>query len=154
MAVPQVVIVGRPNVGKSSIFNWLVGKRIAIVDAVSGVTRDRVTQLLEIGYRFVELVDTGGMGIVDSDELTEHIEEQIQVAVDSADVILFVVDTREGPVPLDQEVAKRLRYVTVPVLCLANKTDHENLRPQSDEFYRYGRKIIAVSAQQNLGKEE
>ncbi|MEE8451734.1 MAG: GTPase, partial [Thermoguttaceae bacterium] len=67
MGVPQVVIVGRPNVGKSSVFNWLAGRRLAIVDPTAGVTRDRVTQLVEIEDRFVELVDTGGMGIVDND---------------------------------------------------------------------------------------
>jgi len=154
MGVPQVVIVGRPNVGKSSVFNWLAGRRIAIVDPTSGVTRDRVTHLVEVYGRFVELVDTGGMGIEDSDNLTEHIERQIQLAVDSADVILLVVDTREGLTPLDEEVARRLRYVTAPVLCLANKTDHERLDPQADEFYRLGRKVLRVSAKQNLGKEE
>jgi len=154
MGVPQVVIVGRPNVGKSSIFNWLAGRRIAIVDPAAGVTRDRVTQLIHIDDRYAELVDTGGMGIQDSDELAEHIEEQIRIAVDQADVILFVVDTREGLLPLDQEVARRLRYVRAPVLLLANKTDHEGLAPQADEFYRLGRKMLRVSTRQNLGKED
>jgi len=152
MGVPQVVIVGRPNVGKSSIFNWLSGRRIAIVDPTSGVTRDRVTQLVDVEGRFVELVDTGGMGIEDIDDLTEHIERQIEMAIDAADVILFVVDTRDGPVPLDQEVAKRLRYVTVPVVCVANKTDREGLDPQADEFYRLGRKVLRLSVRQKLGK--
>ncbi len=154
MGVPQVVIVGRPNVGKSSIFNWLAGRRIAIVDPTSGVTRDRVTYLVEFGGRFMELVDTGGMGGTDADNLTAHIEEQIQTAIDSADVILFVVDTREGLMPLDQEVAKRLRYVEVPTICVANKTDTPQLKSQSDEFYRLGRKVIPVSAQQLLGKDD
>jgi len=154
MGVPQVVIVGRPNVGKSSVFNWLAGKRLAIVDAVSGVTRDRVTQLIDIGDRFVELVDTGGMGIEDTDNLTEHIEEQIQLAVDSAAVIVFVVDTRDGVTPLDQEVSKRLRYVDVPIVCVANKTDTDALQSQAEEFYRFGRKVIPASAQQNRGKEQ
>jgi len=154
MGVPQVVIVGRPNVGKSSVFNWLAGRRLAIVDPTAGVTRDRVTQLIEIEDRFVELVDTGGMGIVDNDNLEEHIEKQIQMAVDSADLILFVVDTRDGPLPLDQEVAKRLRYLTVPVICLANKTDHDGLNPQADEFYRLGRKVLRVSAKQKIGRTE
>ena len=94
MGVPQVVIVGRPNVGKSSVFNWLAGKRIAIVDPTAGVTRDRVTYLLSFDDRFVEIVDTGGMGGQDADNLTQHIEEQIELAIDSASVILFVVDTR------------------------------------------------------------
>ncbi len=152
MGVPQVVIVGRPNVGKSSLFNWLAGRRLAIVDPTSGVTRDRVTHLLELNGRFVELVDTGGMGVEDSDNLTEHIEEQIQLAIDSAAVILFVVDTRAGLVPLDQEVARRLRYVDVPVICVANKTDHENLDAQADEFYKLGRKVLHCSVLQNRGK--
>ncbi len=99
MGVPQVAIVGRPNVGKSSLFNWLAGKRLAIVDPTAGVTRDRVTHLVQLSERFVELVDTGGIGIKDVDDLTEEIEEQIQAAIDSAAVILFVVDTREGITP-------------------------------------------------------
>ncbi|MBN1912509.1 MAG: ribosome biogenesis GTPase Der [Pirellulales bacterium] len=154
MGAPQVVIVGRPNVGKSSLFNWLAGKRLAIVDPTAGVTRDRMTYLIELGDRFAELVDTGGMGVEDVDNLTAHIEEQIQQAIDSAGVILFVVDAQEGITPLDEEVARRLRYVTVPVLCVANKTDHDGLRPQADEFYRFGRKIFAVSTKQNRGKSE
>ena len=154
MGVPQVVIVGRPNVGKSSLFNWLVGRRIAIVDRTSGVTRDRVTHLLEIEGRFVELVDTGGMGTDDSDQLTEHIEHQIEQAIDSAAVILFVVDAQQGPLPLDDEVARRLRYVKVPVLLAANKADTAALADQTSEFYRFGRKVLAVSTKANRGRDE
>src|ERR1043165_7278277 len=104
MGLAQVVIVGRPNVGKSSIFNWLAGRRLAIVDDQPGVTRDRVTFLMEQDDRYFELVDTGGMGGKDADDLTEHLEQRINLAIESADVILFVVDAREGIVPLDQEV--------------------------------------------------
>jgi GTP-binding protein len=154
MGVPQIAIVGRPNVGKSSLFNWLAGRRLAIVDPTAGVTRDRVSHLIEIGDRFVELVDTGGMGIEDSDNLTDQVEEQIRSAIDSASLLLFVVDTREGPLPLDQEVAKRLRYVDVPVILVANKTDHENMETQADEFYKFGRKVIRVSAKENRNKDE
>jgi GTPase len=154
MGVSQVVIVGRPNVGKSSLFNWLAGKRLAIVDPTAGVTRDRVTHLIELDGRFAELVDTGGMGIQDADNLTDQVEDQIQVAVDSAQVVLFVVDCRDGPVPLDQEVARRLRYVTAPVLLVVNKVDAPSLEAQASEFYRFGRKIIQVSAKENRGKEE
>ena len=154
MGVPQVVIVGRPNVGKSSLFNWLVGKRIAIVDPTAGVTRDRVTYLLPLGERFVELVDTGGIGVVDADNLSEHIENQIQTAIDSANIVLFVVDTRAGLTPLDQEVAKRLRYLDVPVLCVANKTDSPTLDSQADEFYKMGARVIRASTLQNRGKAE
>ena len=82
MAVPQVVIVGRPNVGKSSLFNWLAGLRLAIVEDRPGVTRDRVDYLMAYEDRYFELVDTGGMGIEDEDNLTKHIEEQIDAAID------------------------------------------------------------------------
>jgi len=154
MGVPQVAIVGRPNVGKSSIFNWLAGRRIAIVDPTAGVTRDRMTLLLEVRDRFIEMVDTGGMGVKDVDDLTDHIESQIETAINSADLILFVVDTLDGPVPLDMEVSKKLRYVTKPVICVANKTDNEKVSPQADEFYKLGRKVLPVSVKQNRGKAD
>lgn len=153
MSVPQVVIVGRPNVGKSSLFNWLAQRRLAIVDNVAGVTRDRLTYLMEHRERYFELVDTGGIGITDSDNLTEHIEQQIEIAIDSADVIVFVVDTRDGLTPLDQEVSRRLRYVDVPILCVANKTDAPSMDNLSDEFYKLGRgKLIKVSVQENRNR--
>src|SRR5262245_35736432 len=110
MAIPQVAIVGRPNVGKSSLFNWLASRRIAIVDPTAGVTRDRLTALVRTGDRFFELVDTGGIGIQDRDNLTVEVERQIDKAIDEAQVILFVVDVRAGVTPLDEEVARRLRY--------------------------------------------
>ena len=155
MAVPVVAIVGRPNVGKSSLFNWLAGRRIAIVDPTAGVTRDRVTTLIKIGERFVELVDTGGMGIKDVDNLTAHIERQIDVAIDEAAVILFVVDAREGLMPLDEKVAARLRYVNKPILCVANKCDAPAIEPQAAEFYKLGRgKLVCVSTKEKRGKEE
>lgn len=153
MSVPQVVIVGRPNVGKSSLFNWLAQRRLAIVDNVAGVTRDRLTYLMDHRERYFELCDTGGIGITDADNLTEHIEQQIELAIDSADLILFVVDTRDGLTPLDQEVSRRLRYVDVPILCVANKTDAPSMEPQSDEFYKLGRgKLIKVSVQENRNR--
>jgi GTP-binding protein len=155
MSVPQVVIVGRPNVGKSSLLNWLAGKRISIVDDKPGVTRDRVTHLCEEGGRFFEIVDTGGIGIEDDDNLTKEVEEQIESAIESADVVLFVVDTRLGILPLDSEVAKRLRYVDKPIICVANKADNEKLDPQADEFYKLGRgKLLRVSTLQNRNKDE
>ncbi len=139
MGVPNVVIVGRPNVGKSSIFNWLAGRRLAIVDNVEGVTRDRMSHLVCVDDRFFELVDTGGMGIEDSDNLTAHIERQIETAIESAAVVLLVVDTQSGLVNMDREVAKRLRYIDTPIICVANKTDHGQLDCEADEFYKLGR---------------
>jgi GTPase len=152
MGVPQVVIVGRPNVGKSSIFNWLAAKRLAIVDDQPGVTRDRISHLM---YEHNRFIDTGGIGFEDTDNLTEEVESQIQTAIDAADVILFVVDTRSGVVPLDQEVAKRLRYVDKPILCVANKTDDPTFDTQADEFYKLGRgKLVRVSVTQNRNRQE
>jgi GTP-binding protein len=153
MSVPQVVIVGRPNVGKSSLLNWLAGVRIAIVDDKPGVTRDRVTHLMCHNDRFFELVDTGGMGIADMDNLTRHIEDQINLAIDSASVILFVVDSRDGMLPLDQDVARRMRLVKAPILLVANKTDDERIDSQADEFYRLGTgKPLRVSTKQNRNR--
>ena len=106
MSLPTVAIVGRPNVGKSSLLNCLAGRRIAIVDPAPGVTRDRISVPLQLGDGFVELVDTGGMGIEDVDDLTEHVEEQIAYGMKAAELILFIVDAREGVTPLDRHVAR------------------------------------------------
>ena len=154
MPLPVVAIVGRPNVGKSSLFNWLAGRRISIVDPTAGVTRDRVATTLEVDDRYFELVDTGGIGIVDHDNLTEDVERQIQHAIDSAAVILFVVDIREGVTPLDEMVAERLRGLNKPVIFVANKADDPKFLSYTGELYRlgYGDPIL-VSAEQKLGKE-
>lgn len=155
MAVPVVAIVGRPNVGKSSLFNCLAGKRIAIVDPTAGVTRDRVSTLLKTDDRFFELMDTGGMGIQDVDNLTAQVEQQIEIAIAQAEIILFVVDVRSGLAPLDEEVARRLRVVTKPVICVANKCDTPELEPQTADFFRLGYGgPVPVSAQQNRGQGE
>ncbi len=158
MALPKVVIVGRPNVGKSSIFNWLAGRRIAIVDGSSGVTRDRVTTLIQIGEtepRYAELVDTGGIGMVDRDDLTQDVDDQIETAINEADLILFVVDVRDGRMPLDEDVSARLRYVSKPIILVINKADTPEIEGKGADFYKLGRgKPVYVSTRENRNKKE
>jgi GTP-binding protein len=157
MSLPKVAIVGRPNVGKSSLFNWLIGQRVSIVDPTAGVTRDRVTFLLDLNSKneepqLIELIDTGGMGIVDENNLSEHIEEQIRLALDSADLILFVVSARDGVVPLDRDVTERLRKFNCPILLVANKADNEREERNAEEFQCFGWEVLPVSAQQKRGR--
>lgn len=273
MGVARVAIIGRPNVGKSSIFNWLVGERVSIVDSVAGVTRDRVSFLLDVGLdgvdekylvpeaadssvefsskteleagvdspknveifeekefndsaeaplnklgseltedendpnsflppvctrlgadenepvdfagelledsspsnatvlsdcgseaedevespprisaRYIELTDSGGIGVVDKDDLSEDVENQISAAIDAADLILFVVDARDGMTPLDQIVAERLRTLRIPILLVANKCDGETQDYDSSEFHCFGWGVVAVSAKQKRGR--
>lgn len=155
MALPQVSIVGRPNVGKSSIFNWLAGRRLAIVDNMAGVTRDRMTFMLEEGGRYFEIVDTGGIGINDVDELDEEIEHQIELGIQGADLLMFVVDARDGVTGLDQRVARRLRGIDKPVLLVANKCDGENWELEASEFFTLGfGSPILCSAKNHRRKQE
>lgn len=157
MSLPIVAIVGRPNVGKSSLLNCLIGRRIAIVDATPGVTRDRISAPLPLaegsdGPRYVELVDTGGVGVEDADQLTEHVEAQIGYAVAEAELILFLVDAREGVAPLDKEAARRLRRQDKPVLLVANKVDRGEPPSEMAELHALGfGEPLAVSAKHNRG---
>lgn len=155
MSLPQVSIVGRPNVGKSSIFNWLAGKRLAIVDDMAGVTRDRMTFLLEEDGRYFEIVDTGGIGINDVDELDEEIETQIEIGIQGADLLMFVVDAKDGLTSLDQRVVQRLRGLNKPVILVANKCDGENWEISANDFYAAGfGDPICVSAKNNRRKDD
>ncbi|MEM8679323.1 MAG: ribosome biogenesis GTPase Der [Planctomycetota bacterium] len=152
-SVPKIAIVGRPNVGKSSILNWLSGRRIAIVDDFAGVTRDRVSQLVEHEDQFLEFIDTGGIGITDRDDLAEDVEAQIRIGISEADLILFVVDSQTGLLPLDQEVAKRLRSVEKPVIFVANKADKPTRDSEADELLSLGfSPLLRVSTKANRNK--
>lgn len=154
MALPTVVILGRPNVGKSALLNMLARQRISIVDARAGVTRDRVSAVVEHRGRYLELVDTGGVGIVDDDHLEAHIENQIHQALGRANLALIVVDVRAGLTPLDQRVAELCRRLAVPTVLVANKVDAEQHRPEAAEFIRLGYgEPVCVSALHGSGRQ-
>lgn len=154
-----IAIVGRPNVGKSALFNRIVGRRIAIVHDQPGVTRDRVMAEAEWHGRPYTLVDTGGIGLLRgekaSDVITSAALEQVDMAIQSADVILFVVNVQEGIVPLDQEVTKKLRGTKKPVLVVVNKSDNHKATAGSGEFSALGfQQIFPVTAIHGAGINE
>jgi GTP-binding protein len=152
--IPKVAIVGRPNVGKSTLFNWLVEKRIAIEDPTAGVTRDRLVQRISLDGRTVDLVDTGGMGFDDPDGLTERIDAQIEAGLVEAAVVLLVVDVRTGLVAADHDVAARVRRSGAPVLLVANKADDARLDDHAHEFAALGfGPPLIVSARQHRNRE-
>lgn len=156
MGLPVVAIVGRPNVGKSSLLNSLTGKMISIVEPTPGVTRDRVSAPCAVGEdRYVELVDTGGMGIAGHGEVDRQVEEQIQLAVRDAALVLFVLDAREGVLPLDRHVAAELRRHNKPAILLANKVDDPTMIVDTSEMLKLGfGEPLLISAAHHLGRAE
>lgn len=133
-----VAIVGRPNVGKSTLFNYLVGKRISIVEDTPGVTRDRLYAEVEWTGRQFTLVDTGGIDTLTEDVLFKQMRLQAQVAIDEADLVVFLVDGRQGVTAADEEVARILRHTQKPVLLVVNKLDVPALFAHAAEFCRLG----------------
>ena len=153
MALTKVAIIGRPNVGKSSLLNALAGKRISIVEPTAGVTRDRVSTIIAREDRYFELIDTGGYGIVDRDDLGSHIEQQIQQAIESANLVIFMVDIRDGLVPLDEQIGRLLRKNELDVIGVANKADTAKMFPAAAEFSKLGfGEFLCVSVKNNLNK--
>jgi GTP-binding protein len=153
-----IAIVGRPNVGKSALFNRIVGRRIAIVHDQPGVTRDRISAEAEWHGRNFTLVDTGGIGLLRREKTDDAISkaalEQVELAIEAAQVILFVVNAQEGVVPLDREVAQRLRKTAKPVILVANKVDTERVEPAALEFTELGiGTVFSVSAIHSVGIE-
>src|SRR6185436_13575964 len=120
-----VAIVGRPNVGKSTLFNRLIGERTAIVEDTPGITRDRVYGHSEWNGREFTVVDTGGLGMAEDDPFGAHIQAQAEVAIHEAELILFLVDARDGLTAGDEEVAETFRSSGRPILLVANKADNE-----------------------------
>lgn len=152
MAKQVVAIVGRPNVGKSTLFNRLAGKRISIVQDTPGVTRDRVYAEAEwLSYNFT-MIDTGGIEPERADIIVQQMRRQANIAIETADVIVFIVDGKEGVTPADQEVANMLRKSKKPVVLVVNKVDSLKEEGNAWEFYNLGiGDPITISASQGLG---
>src|SRR3954447_11788633 len=152
MPLPTIAIVGRPNVGKSTLFNRLVGKRLALVDDRPGVTRDRregEARLLGLEFR---VIDTAGFEDEDPHTLPGRMRQQTEAAVRDADAVLFMVDAREGLTPLDEEIGRWLRVETTPVTVVANKAEGRAAESGIFEAFRLGLgDPIAISAEHGEG---
>lgn len=149
---PVVAIVGRPNVGKSTFINRLVGNRSTIVDDFPGVTRDR--QYLDIEWltRTFIVIDTGGIIPDEKDTLLMAVQDQVKLAIDEAEVIVFIVDGRDGITPVDREIADELRRTKKPIILVVNKADNDNLKLLASEFYELNMgEPLDISAYHGLG---
>lgn len=152
LGLPTVVLVGRPNVGKSTLFNRITRTRRSIVTAIAGTTRDVIDEPAEWLETPFRLVDTGGMFGASQDPLHELVVIQGQRAIETADVVVFVVDGREGLVPADQEIAAALRKSTAPVLLAVNKTDDKKARGRVLEFHEMGfEPVVEIAAEHGEG---
>ena len=150
-----VAIVGRPNVGKSTLFNRLIGERRAIVGDEPGITRDRIYGEVEWAGTKFSMIDTGGIVPDDDAVIPANILKQAGMAIEEARVLIWVVDARTGITQLDEELAALLRATGKQVLVAANKTDSANLESESTEFYRFGfENVFPVSAEQGIGVGE
>lgn len=150
--LPSVVVIGRPNVGKSTLFNKLVGRRQAIVGDEPGITRDRHYGVVEWLGRSFELVDTGGIVPDEDAVIPVNIFRQASFAIENAALLLWVVDAREGATPLDETLARHLHATGKPVFVVANKVESDHVRAAAGEFYRFGfDALFPVSAEHGTG---
>ena len=152
---PLIAIIGRPNVGKSTLFNKILGQKLAIVDDVPGVTRDRNYADATYRTRKFRLVDTGGLDLSSSDSMLTLIRRQSELAIAEADILIFLLDGRSGLTPPDHEVVKLLRGVTKPLFYAVNKIDTPKSEPLLADFYKLGTdELYPISAEHGLGVAE
>src|SRR6266513_4435357 len=151
-ALPNVAIVGRPNVGKSALFNRLVRRKIAIVHDQPGITRDRISAICNRGERPFTLWDTGGIFGAGEKELTAQVRQTAEDALHESDLLLFVVDGKEGLSPIDQDLARTLRKSRKPIVVVVNKIDNDKHESLAAEFDSLGfERIVSISAEHNRG---
>jgi GTP-binding protein len=151
----NIAIVGRPNVGKSALFNRIAGRRIAIVHGEAGITRDRISAKCEIGGKTFRLWDTGGIVGAGETQLTDEVRASAELAMAESDLILFVVDGQDGVNPMDRELARLIRKLHKPVLLLVNKIDDPKHEPRADEFSALGfEDVFPISAAHGRGVRE
>jgi GTP-binding protein len=151
----NIAIAGRPNVGKSALFNRIAGRRIAIVHGQAGITRDRISAKCEIGGKTFRLWDTGGIVGAGETQLTDEVRASAELAMAESDLILFVVDGQDGVNPMDRELARLIRKLHKPVLLLVNKIDDPKHEPRADEFSALGfENIFPISAAHGRGVPE
>lgn len=152
MTTPIIAIVGRPNVGKSSLFNRLAGRRLAIVEDLPGTTRDRVYCAISWEGKTYTLIDTGGLELAPDSDISENIKAQVEIAVEEADAIIMLVDVKDGITIPDEEIAETLRRSAKPVVLAVNKCDNRERRDQAAEFYQIPiEDPIFISAHHNIG---
>ncbi len=155
MTKPIVAIMGRPNVGKSTLFNRLVGKPMAITEHTPGTTRDRLYADIVWRDSSLTLIDTGGLFPTPPSELAHRVKEQVQVAMDEADVIIFLVDVVDGATVMDKEIAETLRRSGKPVMLAVNKADNEQRRQEALQFYELAMgDPLPISAYHNIGVDQ
>ena len=152
MSIPVVAIVGRPNVGKSTLFNRLVKKREAIVTDHPGVTRDRLYKSCLWEDRSFTVIDTGGFELDSREKLVEQMRDQTEIAIEEADLVLYVMDAKEGPLDIDRDIIKRLYKADKKILFVVNKV--ESPATQVHDFYSLGISFLTISAEHALGISE
>ncbi|GJL56154.1 MAG: GTPase Der [Nitrospirales bacterium] len=155
ISIPKVAIIGRPNVGKSTLFNRIIGSRKAIVDDRPGVTRDRNAASCAYQGRMFQLIDTGGLDPAASDGMLSQIKQQSEMAIADADILIVTMDGRSGLTPLDEEVASLVRGIHKPVFWTANKVDTHKTEPLLADFYKLGlADVFPISAEHGIGVDE